>query len=132
MTHPQSDKRVCLAFINGISAFVALWRGIRGDRVIVFESEPLLPFTRRLSQWMLGLLIRSGFAEDWRKNLSANEAQIAPNYVVKHPDMFRRLEPEMERRFRFSRLHEKCPEDFLMAYKHAVAAYTDNSLREVS
>ncbi len=126
------QSRIYLAFLNEHSVFTVLSLALRRKRVLLVDARALFPPARVVIEWLSRRLIGSGLAEDANGSLSQDEIQYSRIWPCSWPDMFSSLELEIEQTFDFNALDAELPEDVARASKHAICAYVDNGLFQVS
>jgi hypothetical protein len=125
-------ETVHFAFLNERSLLSIIWLGLRRKRVLILDSAPLFPLFRNLTTWVSRQLVRFGIAENPDVRLTPDELHHSNAWACSWPDMFSRLEKEMEAIFGFDKIERLLPEAETIAAKHAACAYLDNTLPKVT
>ena len=119
-------------FLNEKSLPLVLWFALCRRKIVILDIESFSPGTRGLLEKLGRMLFHLGIAEDPDATLSAEEIRQSTSWWGSHPDMFMRLEPQIEEYYGFGKIDGTLSEAYAMACKHGLCKQADRAFRQVT
>lgn len=119
-------------FLNEKSLPLVLWHALRRRKLVILDIESFSPVTRTPLEKLGRMLFRFGIAQDPDATLSAEEIRQSKSWWGSYPDMFMRLEPQVEEYYGFGKIDDTLSESYAMACKHGLCKQADRAFQQVT